>query len=375
MGVSNLQKPKIYQLVDSLSMGGTERMSVNIANSLLDIGIESGLIVTRESGGLEEYLLPEVKKFIFKKKGKLDLFTFFKIVKLLKKEAPDVLHVHQTSIFWGALIKRFLPKTKLIWHDHFGMSEQLDQYPRKEMDYLISSVDSIITVNEKIEKYWKLRFPNMSDSTYFIENFSGKLKSVPSRKLGGPFKIINIANFRKQKDQLTLLKALPGLKEKIGDFKVYFLGEYVEKDWVEEIKKEIERLGLQEQTEIVGPVINIAPYIEMAHLGVLSSESEGLPVALLEYGMGALPTIATKVGQCADVLGNGVYGELIPSKSPKQLHEAILRVFNQYPQAVLQGYAFQNQTEENYGPKNFFQKYLPVALPDFEIAIKLPQTA
>ncbi|MEN2281251.1 glycosyltransferase [Algoriphagus sp. SE2] len=373
MSINSSNKPKIFQLVDSLSMGGTERMSVNIANGLTEIGVESGLIVTRESGGLEEYLFPSVKKFIFNKKGKLDVFTFFRILSLLKKEAPDVLHVHQTSIFWGALLKKFLPKTKLIWHDHFGMSEQLDQHPRKEMDYLISSVDLIISVNEKIESYWKLRFPRMSGSTYFIENFSGKLKAVPKRKLDGRFKIINIANFRRQKDQITLIRSLTGLKEKIGDFKVYLLGEFVEKDWLTQVKEEIEALGLQEQIEIVGPVVNVTPYIEMAHLGILSSESEGLPVALLEYGMGALPTIATNVGQCADVLENGLYGELIPSKSPEKLHESILTIFNNYPKALQRGYQFQKQTEANFGPLNFFKKYLPIALPDFEPQVVNPQ--
>ncbi|MBN3518696.1 glycosyltransferase [Algoriphagus lutimaris] len=366
MRTNNSKKPKVFQMVDSLSMGGIERMSVNIANGLTEIGVESGLIVTRESGGLEEYLLPSVKKFIFKKKGKLDVFTFFKILSLLKKEAPDVLHIHQTSIFWGALLKKFLPKAKLIWHDHFGMSEQLDLHPRNEMDYLISSVDLIISVNEKIESYWKSRFPMMAESTYFIENFSGKLNAVPERKLNSTFKIINIANFRRQKDQLTLIRSLIGLKEKIGDFKVYLIGEFVEKDWLTEIKEEIEALGLLEQVEIVGPVVNVTPYIEMAHLGILSSESEGLPVALLEYGMGALPTIATNVGQCADVLGNGSLGELIPSKSREQLHKAILNVFNKYPQAIQRGYQFQEQTEANYGPSNFFKKYLPIALPEFE---------
>lgn len=366
MGSKSLGKPKIFQLVDSLSMGGTERMSVNIANSLHDNGIESGLVVTRESGGLEEYLKPSVKKKIFNKKGKFDIFTFLKILTFFRSESPDVLHAHQTSIFWAVLLKKFLPNTKLIWHDHFGMSEQLDLYPRKEMDWLLSSVDAIITVNEKIELYWKKRYPTLKNSIYFLENFSGKLKNVPSRKKATPFKIINIANFREQKDQITLLRSLVGLEEKIGEFKVYFLGEFVEKDWLKKVEKEIIKLGLQEHVEIVGPVINIAPYIEMAHIGVLSSESEGLPVALLEYGMGALPTIATNVGQCGDVLGHGQLGELIPSKSPDELHQAILNIFSNYDQSVDRALLFQKSTELNYGSVNFLKKYLPIALPGFK---------
>ncbi len=373
MVTTSFDKPKVYQLVDSLSLGGTERMSVNIANSLAEMGIESGLVVTRESGGLEQYLNPSVKKKIYKKKGKLDLFTFYKILKFLKSVNPEVLHAHQTSILWAVLLKKFLPNTKLIWHDHFGMSEQLDQYPRKEMDWLISSIDSIVTVNKKIEKYWKKRFSEKKNAVFYIENFSGKLISVPTRKLEAEFKILNIANFRRQKDQITLLRALGGLKNKIGKFKVYFLGEFVEKDWLAEVRDEINKLGLEDSTEIVGPVDNITPFIEMAHIGILSSESEGLPVALLEYGMGALPTVATEVGQCADVLGNGSFGEIVSPKSPEELQEAILKVFNNYPIAVEKAFRLQKHTEENYGATNFMKKYLPIALPGFKIKSSSPQ--
>ncbi|WP_268035004.1 glycosyltransferase [Algoriphagus sp. PAP.12] len=358
--------PKIYQMVDSLSLGGTERMSVNIANCLSEQGIESGLIVTRESGGLERYLSPLVDKSIFNKKGKLDVLSFFQILKLLRSKAPDVLHAHQTSIFWAVLLKKFMPNTKLIWHDHFGMSEELDKYPRKEMDLVMPFIDSIVTVNKKIEKYWKKRYPNKKKDIVYIENFSGKLNSVPHRKIDGVFKIIHIANFRRQKDQITLLNALVGLKEIIGEYKVYFLGEYVELDWFKSVEDEIARLGLQNNVEIVGPVENIAPYIELAHIGVLSSISEGLPVTLLEYGMGALPTIATDVGQCGDVLGDGKFGELVSPESPKELQDSIVKIFNNYPEAIEVGVKFQLHTEHNYGSVNFLKKYLPLSLPDFQ---------
>ncbi|WP_373399182.1 hypothetical protein V8V91_05405 [Algoriphagus halophilus] len=58
MRTTSSNKPKIFQLVDSLSMGGTERMSVNIANGLTEIGVESGLIVTRESGDWRNIYYP-----------------------------------------------------------------------------------------------------------------------------------------------------------------------------------------------------------------------------------------------------------------------------------------------------------------------------
>jgi len=141
---------KVVQIVDSLNMGGIERMSVNMANPFPDYGIESYLLVTRKIGGLETFVNGNVKIKIFNKKSFFDIFSFFKILSHLKVVKPDILHAHQSSIFWAFLLKYFLPRTKLIWHDHFGQSEMLGTYPRKEMNWMMPSIDAVITVNDLI---------------------------------------------------------------------------------------------------------------------------------------------------------------------------------------------------------------------------------
>ena len=58
-------------------------------------------------------------------------------------------------------------------------------------------------------------------------------------------------------------------------------------------------------------------------VGVLSSASEGLPLALIEYGMARLASVATSVGQCAEVLDGGRAGVLVPPRSPDALAHAL----------------------------------------------------
>jgi glycosyltransferase involved in cell wall biosynthesis len=55
----------------------------------------------------------------------------------------------------------------------------------------------------------------------------------------------------------------------------------------------------------------------------LSSSSEGLPLALLEYGMASLPVVATQVGQCEEVLNSGRCGMLVPPRDSQRLAGAI----------------------------------------------------
>lgn len=353
-----LDKPvKIVQLVDSLDLGGTERMSVNIANSLSDYGYESHLLVTRRLGGLESFVQKKVGLKAFNKKSKFDIFAFLSLLQHLRKIEPTILHVHQTSIFWAVLLKPFLPNTNVIWHDHFGQSEMLELYPRKEMNWMMPTIDAVITVNDRINDYWKNRFPNKRKSIFFLANFPQFIEIERKLSQTGILSIINIANIRKQKDQMTLLDALVIIKQKGYQFKASLIGEFVELDWLDLIKKRITDLGLDNEVQLMGPVTQLIPYLETAHIGVLSSESEGLPVALLEYGMAALPTIATLVGQCDQVLGYGKYGWVVPPKSPFQLALAIEEVILDPQKAQVKGEELKAHIRKNYGPENFMSGY------------------
>ena len=65
-------------------------------------------------------------------------------------------------------------------------------------------------------------------------------------------------------------------------------------------------------------------FLHGADCGVLSSVSEGLPVSLLEYGMAGLPVIVTDVGQCAEVVGNGRFGRVVPPGKPNSDGKGII---------------------------------------------------
>ena len=52
---------------------------------------------------------------------------------------------------------------------------------------------------------------------------------------------------------------------------------------------------VNESSQVFISQLDIKNILHQATLGVLSSKSEGLPVALLEYGLASLPVVATNV--------------------------------------------------------------------------------
>jgi glycosyltransferase involved in cell wall biosynthesis len=102
------------------------------------------------------------------------------------------------------------------------------------------------------------------------------------------------------------------------------VGAAIEPDYYELIQNEIAWQALDQHVSLLGERHDVSAILKKCDIGVLSSASEGLPLALLEYGMAGLPVVATHVGQCPEVLEEGQAGILVPSKSPDRLAEALL---------------------------------------------------
>jgi glycosyltransferase involved in cell wall biosynthesis len=84
-------------------------------------------------------------------------------------------------------------------------------------------------------------------------------------------------------------------------------------------------------------------------IGILSSTSEGLPVALIEYGIAGLAAVATSVGQCPEVLDGGKCGVLVPAADSRALAEAILGLLRDVDRSRTLGVSLKNRVEAVYG--------------------------
>jgi glycosyltransferase involved in cell wall biosynthesis len=136
-----------------------------------------------------------------------------------------------------------------------------------------------------------------------------------------------------------------------------FVGELVDTAWHKKVLQKIDSLGLDHVVEIVGPVENVNEELEVSDIGVLSSESEGLPIALLEYGLAALPVVCTQVGNCTEVISTASLGWAVPAKNAEALATAIEEVLSDYPLAMAKGKNLQNKVKEHYGANQFLVPY------------------
>lgn len=295
-------------------------MAVSYANALVRRTERSYLCCTRLEGMLKNELSPEVGYLFLEKRSSLDPKAFLRLRCFIRSSHIDIIQAHSSSWFLALLVKWSLPGLKLVWHDHYG----LELRERKPGILKLASgyFDGIFCVNPELKKWAKQQL--FCPEVHYLRNFlPAKEPETPKiQKLSGEgFRIICVANLRPQKDHLNLLKAFKILSGKYPDLSLHLIGGAEYTACAEEVKDFIKHNKLENKVVLYGAKSGVAAFLAQADLGVLSSRSEGLPVALLEYGRAGLPVVCTRVGECAEVIGN--HGKSVPSRNPEALAFAI----------------------------------------------------
>ena len=337
---------RTLQLIDALQTGGAERMAISIANGLAQTKGDSFLVATRKEGPLAASIDPLVDYRHLNKKRRIDITFFWRLYSYIKKNKIDIVHAHSTSFFYATLIKILRPQVGLVWHDHYGNSEMIASRRYKILKWASGYFDAILAVNSILENWAKTNLK--CDKVYYFRNFVDPTNQVkPIIKLKGSQgkRIVCLANIIRQKDHLVLLKAFKIVNQEFPEFSLHLLGKIYNDDYYGSLKEFIKKNELKD-VYFYDAQVGILELLRSCDIGVLSSNSEGLPVALLEYGLAKLPVVVTDVGQCREVVGE--YGRVVPSGDQNALAEALLDYIKRPEESRKMAESFSNHINQNY---------------------------
>ncbi|PQV47297.1 glycosyltransferase involved in cell wall biosynthesis [Jejuia pallidilutea] len=328
---------RILQLIDTLNAGGAERVAVNFANALVDEVDASFLCATRREGVLKKLLKPEVGYLFLERSSTLDISAIKRLSVFVKHRNISHIHAHATSFFIGTILKILHPKIKLIWHDHYGESEYLKQRPKAVLKFCSKYFNHIFCVNSKLKVWAETNLKTTRVS--YLPNFAELDRQSAITQLKGFVnkRIVCLANLRPQKDHITLLKAFKEVNSRFPKWSLHLVGQDFQDDYSKSIRSHIEIENLSNSVFMYGSCSDISAILKQCDIAVLSSKSEGLPLALVEYGLAKLPTIATNVGDCNLVISNENEGKLIAPQNSLALKNAIEVFINNPEKAKLAG--------------------------------------
>ncbi|UOE85837.1 glycosyltransferase [Vibrio splendidus] len=329
---------KIWLLLPDLRMGGAEKVNLDLAYALTELGFKVEFVLCK---GKENEIFHLEAKNSFKIYD-LNLshlfFMPFKLSKLIDKEKPSVI----IASMWGVtaiapyarLLSKHQPKLLLIEHStlsiQFGMSSLLLKcYLRVSTFISYRLADEVAGVSGGVAMDMaSVARLNRNTKVHTLHNpvpscsFVDYVSSSPADWQGAKYRILAVGRLVKAKDYPTLLKAIRILNQVI-DVNLVILGDGA---LMSELLEQCENLGISEQVNFKGFVDDPKPYFISSHLFVLSSSREGFGNVIVESLGTGTPVVSTDCNYGpSEILAGGEFGELVPVGDSQALADAMYR--------------------------------------------------
>lgn len=132
--------------------------------------------------------------------------------------------------------------------------------------------------------------------------------------------VLTVANFKPQKDPLTLITAFADVAQRRPNALLLFAGDGPLRGHVE---SEIAHRGLQQQVRLLGWRRDVPDLLAACDVVALSSIFEGLPRSAVQAVAARRPFAGTNVDGTPEIIRPGKNGYLVPPRDPRALARAI----------------------------------------------------
>ena len=316
----SIKDNKISFLLLHLGYGGIESATINTANSLCDDYDIEIMSFYKLSKTQANKLNDKIKvKYLYddgpNKEEFLDAFHNHKIFNILKEGIRSVSILTKKKIRVINYIKNC--DSKYIVSTRYDFSALLSKYG-----------------NDNSVKIAQEHHYHNNNKKFLIKNKHTKVVLVPNMLYYIPSKqskldkknIITISRLDCGKRNDDIIRAFSKIKEK--DWKLYIIGDGKE---FNNLNKLINDLNMNDRIILTGykNKEEIEEYMLKSSLFLMASETEGLPMVLLEAMSYGIPCIAYEIASGVnDIIDNNKNGYIIKNRNEEEYIEKIEKVIN-----------------------------------------------
>jgi sugar transferase (PEP-CTERM/EpsH1 system associated) len=366
------KKIKILHVLDSLSVGGMERVVIDVINHLDQSRFDHVVCCISRKGEAAGLLREGTRCVDLGKGAGADYLAPAKIARLISEESPDIIHTQSWSGIDAAIAKMMTRAARLVHSEHGRNfphihSEPLKRKVARRCLYHLS--DAVFAISAEVRDYYcretgfprerMLVIPNGVDLRRF-----GKADGGARAELGiGPedFVVGTVARLDATKDTITLARAFARLYRlrRERNLKLLIVGDGEQKVVIEDFVAE---QGLKAAVIFTG-LRHDAPRLYGAmNVFALSSLSEGMPLTVLEAMAARAPVVATNVGALPELVEEGGTGFLVEPKDDQALAERLARFYAEPELALRFGDAARRKVEREHSLELMLRRYADLYL-------------
>jgi glycosyltransferase involved in cell wall biosynthesis len=314
---------RIVEIVDTLAIGGLERMAVDLAIELRKRGHEVSLLCLRNSGPLEQVLKEAcVPTLALEKPEGIHLKTFSTLVRYLRQVGAEVVHTHNVAVHHYGAAAAWIAGVPGVVNTRHGLGHYYDARTERLFAWTCCLTDRVVAVSSAAHKFF------VSSSRIPVRKWTFIYNGIPVERFQlarplWPREITfgTVGRLDPIKDHRGILEAFALVQAEYPGVRLRILGDGPARAMLEDYARELE-LGASVQFE--GASLGVPSFLAGLDIFVMGSKSEGLPLAMLEAMAAGLPVAATAVGGIPELIEDGVSGWLCPPSRPESL-AAIMR--------------------------------------------------
>jgi len=220
----------------------------------------------------------------------------------------------------------------------------------KRLIEIVKGFDLIITMGSSAKKFFESKGVNAQ--IWIASGGISKSKFCKS-KGEAQYDFVFVGRLAPIKRIDILINSINILQRKGLNVTVAIIGDG---ELMAQLKREVEDLGITNSVKFMGARSDIEYWYSISKIFVLTSDSEGLSLALIEAMMSGLPAIVSDVGDLGDIVDDGVNGFLVRSRDPSafasSMHELLtnLDLYQKFSHMAI-------RSAENFSIENATKKW------------------
>lgn len=330
---------RIGIFVPSLTIGGAQRVALNLAHGLVNQGFSVDLVLQKAVGAFLKQVDPRVRIVNLESPGIMG--RLYGLMQYFQREQPTVLLSILDNINVASLAKHLTgASTRVILCLHINLPEPVQNLKTWIKPFLIRYsyplADGVVAVSRGVAQNISCItgmplsqihvIPNPISAPSKLESNSTKIPH-PWFEPGQPPVILGAGRLVKDKDFATLIRAFAIVQQQ-HQCRLMILGDGEQRPELEAL---IQQLGISSCVALPGFVEDPYPYMASASVFVLSSVIEAFGNVLIEAMAVGTPVVSTNCESGpTEILEAGKYGKLVAIADPNQLAEGILATLH-YP--------------------------------------------
>jgi len=337
--ISALKRKRILLVFVSLELGGAERQGMHLARHLKSLGCDVivwGLLGTGLVKDLcrKADILCSIHHFNWPCRKSSLIKNSWNVLRALRQEKPDVILTYTTRANMSCgLTWRFSSAKVCIWGQR-NVNDLLGHPLERHVYKRISGV--VCNAQHQVDYLRK----TLGETPAPISVIHNGVALAPIQKARMEWRkelhidqsaiaATMVANFRPQKDHVTLLHAWRKMLSAIPDSysKPRLLLAGAPQQSYEAVYQLASDLALLDTVKFIGQVQDISGLLSASDIGVLTSTHEGLSNSLLEYMASGLPVVVTDLPGNREALGDNFPQQLCHPGDVDNLAELLRALF------------------------------------------------